>query len=196
MVDRIKYIFTKLWLLILLLIISCIVVINQMTGSTIFDFLNSFFFFALYVLGIGILAHFFGEALPRNYCCEKGFFSCHAWEDEGNFYDHVFHVKKWKDHSFDLSKAFGDVQTKKPGMQRDPEVYQMILQETCAAEITHWMLILFSPLMLLIVTKTGRFLLLICYITANLGDIIIQRYNRPRMFKVYQKLVKRQSGTI
>ncbi len=188
MAINIKYILKKLWPLILLLIISAVTVLSGMKGTFLTDFLNSYFYFALYVLVVGILAHFFGEALPRRFDCEKGFFSCHEWEDNGNFYDRVFHVKKWKDYRFDISNAFGDVRSKNPGMQRDPNELKMILQETCVAELTHWMLTLISPLMLLIVQEVGRVFLLIAYICANLGDIIIQRYNRPRFLKAYKIL--------
>ena len=50
------------------------------------------------------------------------------------------------------------------------------------------MLTLISPLMLLIVQEVGRVFLLIAYICANLSDIIIQRYNRPRFLKAYKIL--------
>ena len=78
MMEHVKYIFKKLWPLILLLIISAIVVITGKSGSFLLDFLHSFFFFSVYVLGQGIIAHFVGEALPRRFNYESGFFSCKA----------------------------------------------------------------------------------------------------------------------
>ena len=190
-----KYIFKKLWPLILLLFISAASVISGLSGMFVWDFLHSFFFFALYVMAAGIAAHFIGNAIPRRFKVDKGFFSPQKWEDGGRFYDRVLRVSKWKDIRFDASKAFRDTRSKNAGMSRDPGEYAVIIQETCAAETTHWLLILLSPLMLLFVRRIGRFFLLLCYIAANLGDIVIQRYNRPRFIKLYSNLIRRQSRT-
>ena len=183
-----KYLIKKLWPVILLFIAAGIGVIFGSVEGRLRDLMNSAFFCGIYVIAAGMIAHFAGNAFPRRFDTEKGFFSTHPWEKDGEIYDEVLQVKKWKDHFIDASKIFKDIKPKSIGFSRDPEKYRILIQESCAAELTHWLLILFSPLMFLIVRRFGRFFFYLIYLLANLCDIIIQRYNRPRFERIRRKL--------
>ena len=65
------------------------------------------------------------------------------------------------------------------------------MQETCSAEFVHWVLILLSPVFAVLMDELGV-LSMILYIIGNLVSIIIQRYNRPRVQKIIQRIERRK----
>lgn len=191
-----KYLFKKLAPLIILYIASGILVIGGFTGVPLFGFFRSYFGFATFVIGAGILAHFFGEALPRKFCYKKFPFAPYGWEKNGRIYAKVG-VDKWKDRTVDMGKAgvgteSKDLSGKAGGSGRPtPENLEKMIQETCVAEVTHFVLILISPVILFLCELPWSVILLIAYIISNLSDIIIQRYNRPRLIKLLQLMQKK-----
>lgn len=194
MKETIKYLLSKLWLLILLLILSAAAVAGGHTEWPLYGFLVSYFRFALFVLAVGLIAHFAGDALPRSFNTEKGWFSCHPFEEDGRIYERLFRVSKWKDRMTDAAHIFASTGEKRSGGFGNAEAVRGFIQETCAAEATHLMLIAVSPVILFICPNGWRRFFFIAYFIANLMDIIIQRYNRPRLAKVYQRLLKRNES--
>ena len=104
------------------------------------------------------------------------------WEKNGDFYVKVFKVKKWKERLPDGARfAGGRIFPKKRLEGRNRDYYKLFLQETCRAELTHWIIILFAfPFFLW--NKTGVGFIMILYaLLENLPLIIAQRYNRCRL---------------
>ena len=61
-----------------------------------------------------------------------------------------------------------------------------MLEETCVAELTHFLLSLLGLAMLWIWPGAGGIIVTVIYILlGNLPFIIIQRYNRPRLQRLY-----------
>ena len=61
-----------------------------------------------------------------------------------------------------------------------------MLEETCVAELTHFLLSLLGLAMLRIWPGAGGIIVTVIYILlGNLPFIIIQRYNRPRLQRLY-----------
>lgn len=154
-----------------------------------------FIYTLLYVALIGILAHVFGEAYPRNKINYKKFpltpFSC---ENGGEIYMKLG-IKKWKDSLPDMSKIMKDMVPKKVNFNSTSADIERLIYETCIAELTHDALCLVSPVIILFWIDTSVIigvLLTILYIICNIPFIIIQRFNRPNLMRLAERLSKRE----
>jgi glycosyl-4,4'-diaponeurosporenoate acyltransferase len=107
------------------------------------------------------------------------------WEKNGEIYTKVFKIKKWKAYLPDGSKLLKYRGFPKSRLEeKDDRYLASFLQETCRAELTHWIIILFGPLFFLW-NKPGVGLIMIAYaLIENLPLIMAQRYNRIRLKRV------------
>jgi len=183
-----KYVLKKLWLPILILIISAVIVARRGYKSMIGSFWLSYLIFALYVICMGILCGFIGALIPRTFDPEKGIFRYRKFEENGNVYDQVFKIRKWKDKVFDLSQA--STRIEKKNFQHGVNILEKterLIQETCVAELTHWGIIILSPLLFVFCRNGWMLFFDFFYVLSNLMDIMIQRYNRPRLLKIQKR---------
>ncbi|MFA5453515.1 MAG: hypothetical protein WCR02_06305 [Sphaerochaetaceae bacterium] len=114
--------------------------------------------------------------------------SCHCWEHEGAFYQQYFGVKKWKDRLPEMgSNTPSQFRKNKMESTKVDYLYQFIL-ETVRAELCHGLSFAFG--LLIIINNQPRLMLMaILYIVSiNIPFIIIQRYNRPRLEKLLEKI--------
>ena len=65
--------------------------------------------------------------------------------------------------------------------QNDAENAIRLLQETCVAELVHWVLMLLTPLVFRFAHGPMAVLVVVLYGLSHIPCIIIQRYNRPRL---------------
>ncbi len=144
---------------------------------------------AIYLAIIGIASHFFGEAIPRNEIdFEKFPFRPYKWENDGRIYEKL-KIRKWKNKVPDMSKICKDMIPKKLDISSDSEGLRILILETCVAEIVHSVLALLGAACLLIWEGTGGFIVTFIWIVfGNIPFIIIQRYNRPKLIKTYNRL--------
>jgi len=187
------YAIKRLWPFIVILIVSMIAVLGGHADWPAFGFLDAYFIFAIFVLTVGFLSNVVGARLPRGFEFRKGFFACHDWEDSGKLYDRRFKVSRWKDDSFDASKVFSNTASKSTGFARDPKVFAAAIQETCVAELIHWALVIAGFALLFVIRSTWRWLFWALYTLSNLADIVIQRFNRPRLVKIHRALSEKSS---
>lgn len=137
---------------------------------------------------VGALAHFIGEALPRTWFHPKKFpYRAFAWEQNGKFYQRIG-IQRWKDWMPDKSKFVKSTYAKRVGSMRSAEHMLRLVQETCVAEIVHWVLLFISPILLWTMESPGSGLCTFVYGISNLPFIAIQRYNRPRLMALYERL--------
>ena len=130
--------------------------------------MHGFWRCALYLAALGVAAHPLGQALPRKwFCAEKAPWRSAPWEKGGRIYLKLG-IRKWKDHLPDMSRLMPDMVRKDLGS--DPAV---LVQETCVAECVHWALTLLS---------------VVYNVLGNVSFIVIQRYNRPRLQKLAEKI--------
>ena len=110
------------------------------------------------------------------------------WEREGNVYQEVFGIKKWKQHLPDGARVLGRLGFPKKQLNNtSPEYLEAFLIETCRAELTHWILILFAPFFFLW-NRPGVGLFMIFYaLLENVPFIIAQRYNRYRFRRLLER---------
>ena len=60
------------------------------------------------------------------------------------------------------------------------------------AELIHWLLWLISPVLLLVMKKPWSIVMTVLYGLSNLPFILIQRYNRPRLLRLYERMAQRE----
>lgn len=147
--------------------------------------------FASIVGVVGIPAFIWGEKLPRAWFNPDKFpYKCFAWENEGRIYEKIG-IQKWKTRIPDMSKYIRRAFAKQGNLMRDPEHLHRMVKETCSAEFVHWILILVSPVFPILMDRFGILSMLV-YIIGNLMFVVIQRYNRPRVQKIIQRIEKRR----
>ena len=146
-----------------------------------------------YVCITGLISFYIGTILPRHwFCAEKFPFSAFFFENNGRIYDKLG-IRKWKGSILDMSKFMNNILPKK--LPRSPSVndVQTLAAETCVAEAIHWLLCLVSLGQLWIWKKSicGIIFWLFCVI-GNLPFILVQRYNRPHLITLKDKMLKRK----
>ena len=147
--------------------------------------------FASIVGTLGVPAFFLGERVPRTWFNADAFpFKSFGWEKEGQIYEKIG-IQWWKNRTPDMSKYIRRAFPKQGNLLRNPEHLCKLVLETCSAEFVHWVLVLLSPVFAILMDECGV-LAMILYIIGNLVSIIIQRYNRPRIQKIIQRIEKRK----
>ena len=106
------------------------------------------------------------------------------WERNGKFYEKFFRLKSWKRRLPDGAAIFKNGFEKKHLKESNKVYLDSFLQETCRAELTHWIVFLFGPLFL-IWNLWWVGIVMISYATVvNIPCIITQRYNRIRLQRI------------
>lgn len=137
---------------------------------------------------IGITAFFIGESVPRSLYDYRRFpFKCYAWERDGRIYEKLG-VRWLKTHSIDMSSIMPKAFPKQHTMTRDRAHLERLVQEMCNAELVHWVLTFLSPVFWLLIEGWYGAAITIGYALSNLGDIMIQRYNRPRIIMILKRI--------
>ena len=137
---------------------------------------------------IGIAAFFIGESIPRSLYDYRRFpFKCYKWERNGEIY--VWLGVRWlKSHSIDMSSIMPKAFPKQNTMSRDKAHLERLVQEMCNAELVHWILLFLSPVFWLLIEGWYGVAIAIGYALSNLSDIMIQRYNRPRIVMIIKRI--------
>lgn len=157
------------------------------------DIFVNLFRMAIDFLFIGALSFLCGEALPRkNFDYREFPFCCFAWEENGKWYL-KFKIDRWKDKMPDMSQYIQKtVRKKMPFNRMGSELTYRLVIETCVAELVHWLLIIVSPIFLVLMDGLWGWAGIGLSILGNLPFIMIQRFNRPRMVRVYERQIKHE----
>ena len=110
------------------------------------------------------------------------------WEKNGKIYVRIFRLKKWKKRLPDGAALFKKGFQKKHLKGIDDIYLDNFIRETCRAELTHLIMFLLSPVFFIWNIWWVGIIMIIYAILVNLPCIIIQRYNRIRLKRVYSKL--------
>ena len=110
------------------------------------------------------------------------------WEKDGKIYARIFKLKKWKRRLPDGAALFKEGFRKKHLKGLDDAYLDSFIRETCRAELTHWMMFLFSAVFFIWNHWWVSIVMIVYAILVNVPCIIIQRYNRIRLIRVYSKL--------
>ncbi len=151
------------------------------------DWLTVVSFFVLWPT-IQVGAALFCLYLPsRFFNSNRGIYKTQKFEQNGKWYEKVFKIKKWKHLLPDggaISKKRG--YAKKTLKDFSQDNLNKFLQESCRAELSHWVPILLSWVFLLITTPFAAFVMFVYSLLVNLPCILAQRYNRPRIQQLLQ----------
>lgn len=105
------------------------------------------------------------------------------FEKNGKLYTKYFKIKKWKHLLPDGSAMFKSGFRKKHLKSTKIEYIDRFIIELCRAEITHWIVILFSPVFFLWNYEWVGYIMILYSLIANLPCILAQRYNRIRFIR-------------
>ena len=147
------------------------------------DFLYCFIYLAI----IGTITFFVGRILPKswfNYDCFP--YKCFEWEDGGKIYDKI-KIKKWQNKLPDMSKIFKKLMPAKKIVSIKHERIELMIKETCIAEVAHLALMIMGFGCASIWEGKGGVVISIVYFIVNIPFVLIQRYNRPRLRRILRQ---------
>jgi glycosyl-4,4'-diaponeurosporenoate acyltransferase len=144
-------------------------------------------FIAWFIIHIGVVA-IMVRIPARHFDPNHWLYRSRTWEGKGNVYQDVFKIKKWKQHLPDGARLLGPLGFQKKKLNgSSPEYFGTFSIETCRAELTHWIFILFAPFFFLW-NRPGVGLFMIFYaFLENIPFIIAQRYNRHRFKRLLEQ---------
>ncbi|MBR6603768.1 MAG: hypothetical protein IKK94_07110 [Clostridia bacterium] len=148
----------------------------------------------IFTLTAGIIAHIFGLVFPKKLLKYNVFpFREYSYEAGGSFYN-KFHISKWIAKAPDMSKVVPYMFKKKLNKEMSSEHIFKYIKETCLSELVHYLLILSSPVLLFTVRGRRGLIFMLIYIFCNIPFIMIQRYNRPKLVRLYHRQIKRENS--
>lgn len=146
----------------------------------------------IYVALTGLASFYIGALLPREHFCEDKFpYKSLKFEKNGKIYDKL-NIRKWKGEILDMSKILKIILPKQlPPRTKSKDVHHLI-KETCVAEFIHWILCVVSLGNIWIWESVEGILIWLLCVIGNLPFIFVQRYNRPHLIILRDKLEKRE----
>ncbi len=147
----------------------------------------------LYIPVIGLLSQCIGVRLPRRWFHPDSFpYAAYRWENEGRIYNKTY-VYRWKDSLPDMSRISRRMVRKSISPMRcTSEHVRRLVLETCVAELVHLVLMLMSVIIYWINPTGLGAAIAIIYALTHIPFIIIQRYNRPTLVRLAERLKERE----
>lgn len=151
----------------------------------------------VYIIVLGIVSFALGRLLPKKWFhFDRAPFCAFAWERAGRVYTKLG-IHHWQSRVPDMSRFFPKLMPAK-SLERLPDQTGLLtmIQETCVAEAVHVVLCLFGIACLWLWPGFGGAAVYTVYVLlGNLPFILIQRYNRPRLVRMYRRREKQKEGT-
>ena len=151
----------------------------------------------LYLMATGVVGFFAGRAIPKSWIVpQKGIFKCFPSEKDGKLYERVG-IKKWQKKVPDMSRILPFMMPPKNLMGDYQGRLPTMILETCKAELTHSLMCLVGLPVLWFMPGAGGVAVYLLYVVVfNLPYILIQRYNRPRLIRLYEKQKRKEMTTV
>ena len=128
---------------------------------------------------------YFMTKLPRSrFNKDSSIFKQQYCEHDGSIYFRLFRINMWKRLLPDGASLFKEGFEKKKLKEFSKTYFNDFLQETCRAEITHWIVLLCSFLFFIWNLWWVGVIMVAYAIAVNVPCIITQRYNRIRLHRV------------
>ena len=145
-----------------------------------------------YLSHASVAIYLAGRFLPRKWIFEKAFpFKCFGFEKEGKLYEKL-RVHQWKtkvpDASVVMHRLFPKWIPKKRIDGDFRNQIPILIKETCVAEATHFAAILSGFACIPLWNGIGGHLMAWLFALLNLPFILIQRYNRPRLLRIFHRI--------
>ena len=151
---------------------------------------DGFMRYLVFYLNISFISFYAGRILPRKWF-RYDRFPYRSWklEQNGKLYERLG-IKNWQNRLPDMSKVFPKIMPPKNMSGQYKDRLPIMIQETCIAEFTHVALCIVGLHGLTLWDNPLRFPLTFLYICVfNVPYVMIQRYNRPRLVRLYRKLL-------
>ena len=107
-----------------------------------------------------------------------------SWEKNGRIYERLFRLKSWKKKLPDGAAVFKNGFEKKRLKETSQRYLLDFISETCRAELTHWIVLLFGFIVLIWNIWWVGIVMIIYATIANMPCIITQRYNRIKLRRI------------
>lgn len=155
---------------------------------------------AIYLAVTGTLGFFSGRIIPKRWIRpEKGWFRSFAFERSGAVYEKLG-IRRWQNKVLDMSRILPSLMPAKNLSGDYEDRLPVMIQETCVAEIVHITVSIVGLRCLWMWPGVGGVTVTAIHIVLlNLPFILIQRYNRPRLIRLQQKLLakkEKKEGTL
>jgi glycosyl-4,4'-diaponeurosporenoate acyltransferase len=121
----------------------------------------------------------------------RGIYHNRPWEKNGAVYDSWFKIRRWKHLLPDGGAIVPGGYAKKHLTDYSPDNLVKFLNESCRAELSHWLAILPFWLFGLIGPPSIILFMFLYALLINGPCILAQRFNRPRIARVLSSLSNR-----
>ena len=118
------------------------------------------------------------------------------WEMDGRIYQRVLRIRSWKHRLPDGAAVSKSGFRKKRLQSSDADYLRTFILETCRAELTHWLIFIFSPIFFLWNDWRIGMVMIVYGIAANLPCITSQRFNRIRLQNAQDRSLAPQLDTV
>ena len=146
-----------------------------------------------YILTLGVVSFVTGRLMPKRWF-HADHFPWHCDPSEQHLWK-ILRVRQWQGKAPDMSRLFPHLIPPKKITEETITDLPRMIEETCVAEWTHIALSVAGLAMLRIWPGVGGICITLIYILlGNLPFIIIQRYNRPRLQKLYAMQQRKLQG--
>ncbi|MCD8391576.1 MAG: glycosyl-4,4'-diaponeurosporenoate acyltransferase [Firmicutes bacterium] len=156
--------------------------------------MSSFLKCLAYLAALSIASFVLGRLMPKNvFKCDCFPFKAFAFENGGKIYTKIG-IRKWKNKLPDMSKIFSRLMPSKrlPDAATSVQI-EIMLRETCVAEQIHKLLAVFGFVCIRIWKGIGGITVSVLYAAVNIMYVVIQRYNRPKLMTVFERLRQNES---
>ena len=142
----------------------------------------------IYLAVTGILSFFLGRCLrPERRDWNRFPYLLYACEKDGTIYRKIG-IHHWQNKVPDMSKIFPGMMPPKRLVDTGTAALRRMIQETCTAELVHGVLCVTGLYCFVLWPGTGGIVISVLNILLfNLPFILIQRYNRPRLVRLYDR---------
>ena len=151
---------------------------------------------SLYLIAVAAVMFGAGLHLPDFLLNAKFFiYVPYKWEKNGKIYEKIG-INKWKDRVPDMSRLLPKKLLSKKLAESEADKLPLLVRETCRAEFVHKSEILLGLVCLVLWRGLGGVIMTAFWTAANMPFVIIQRYNRPRLVRLIDKLNKRNAAAL
>ena len=148
---------------------------------------------AIYFAITGLGLFFLGRLIPPGKMQWHRFpYKLYKAEKEGSVYRKIG-IHYWQNKVPDMSRIFPKLMPPKKMIATDKDSLLRMIQETCTAELIHLLLCITGLYCVKLWPGAGGITLAALNIVIfNLPFILIQRYNRPRLVRLYKKIIEKE----
>lgn len=148
--------------------------------------------FAWYIIHLSI--SWLARKIPEHFLVEKAYwFRPRKWEKDGNIWQELFRIRRWKPYLPDGTKITKAGFDKTHLKAIDTASLEKFALETRRGELAHWAMIPPAGLFFFWNPVWAGWVMIGYAILFNFPLIIVQRYNRPRLERMVRRKIKQST---